>query len=109
MNRYQKGMLALFTCGLVLMLSFPPYFGIDGASQGRIHAFLGYHPFWDPPTREEALAVLSEAGAEPGRSLQLTDLRVDRNNVRLTLNVLGLVLASSIAILALRTRSAGRA
>jgi hypothetical protein len=109
MNRYQRGILALFACGLVLMLSFPPYFGIDEGSQGRVHAFLGFHPFWDPPTREDALAVLSEAGAEPGRSLQLTDLRVGRNNVRLTLNVLGLVLASSIAILALRTRSAGHA
>ena len=101
-------MLALFTCGLILMFLFPPYFGIDRSSNGQVHASVGYHPVWDPPDREHVLSVLSETGLASEADLQLSNLEVGRNNVLLGIQTLGLYLLSLVGFLASRTRRGER-
>ena len=70
MNRPRLGVLSLLVIGLVAMLIFPPYFAVDMTSNGRIHGSLGYHPAWDPPSQERALAILSDGGILPDSGVQ---------------------------------------
>jgi len=44
---------------LAVLLSFPPFFGIDTTSNGRVHADIGHHPRWRPPSPEQVLRAVS--------------------------------------------------
>ena len=105
MNRAQLGILVLFIAGLVVIFLFPPYFGMDTTTDGRIHGFLGYHPAWNAPSQERAYAILLEGGVLPDSGVQVSDLAVRRNTIRLTLNALSLFVLCLISFLLLRSRS----
>lgn len=79
---------------IALMLAFPPFFARDESSAGQPHAFIGYHPRWDPPQPEVAGQTLSDAVGMEVRASQ-TEVRV--NWVRLAVGVL-VVLGASIVV-----------
>lgn len=107
MNRWQKGLTTLALALVALFFLFPPYYGIDTASDGRLHAFAGYHPVWDPPSQEDLLAVFEQAGlVEEGRLLPAS-LEGGLNTVRLGFNILILGIATLIGLAILRTRRRG--
>ena len=103
---------------VVVLLAFPPYFGIDTASRGRLHAAMGHHPRWAPPSAAEVCAVLANRQRGPGpgatvecppsaeRARQL-DARI--NTVRLATELAGLMLIfAASAWLATRWQSGRR-
>ena len=49
MNKRQKSVLAVGTMVLILLIVYPPYFAIGRESDGKLHAFVGYHWVWNPP------------------------------------------------------------
>ncbi len=103
MNGRQWVVAGLASLALLLMLLFPPYFGIDRTSDGRVHAFLGYHPLWAPPTATDALPVLAGEAVAPyaGTEPQNVDVRMDL--VRLGINVIALAIAVGAGLFVLRS------
>ena len=95
--------MALSAGGSILMLIFPPFYGIDTTSDGQIHAFIGHHALWSPPTPEHVFAILSEAEVGPEGGLENSNLEVRRNNVRLGSNIFVLILLSLLGLLMLKT------
>ena len=89
---------------LVGLWMVPPFAVIDDGSGGVRHAALGHRPIWDPPSAVEAEAVLTRlvGPSEPGSA---SLLRVKRNNVRLGLETLMVLLAVGVlAVLGRRAR-----
>lgn len=105
MNRRQRTALALFVLAIIALFLFPPFFAIDPASEGRIHAPIGYHPVWAPPDQAYAYEVLVEKGFLPSEGLEVTSLEVRRNSVLLVFSLLLLLVAVSVAVFLLRTRN----
>jgi hypothetical protein len=89
--------------GVVGLWVAPPFAVIDDGSGGARHAALSHYPAWDPPSSVEAEAALTRlvGPPEPG---SVPRLRVKRNNVRLGLETLIVLLAA--AVLALLGRRA---
>jgi hypothetical protein len=56
-----KIIVSLFFLVLVIKILFPPLavMKMDGDSIAK-HAFVGYHPIWDPPTKKYAYEFLEE-------------------------------------------------
>jgi hypothetical protein len=102
MNRPQLGILLLLVVGLAAMVAFPPYFGMDVTSDGRIHGFLGYHPAWDPPSQEGAYAILLDDGLVPASGVQASNLAVRTNVIRMALNALAFVILCLVGVRLLR-------
>lgn len=105
MKRPRLGIFTLVLAGLAVLFLFPPFFAVDPTSDGRIHGSLGYHPAWSAPSQERAYAILAEGGVLPDSGVQVSDLAVRRNTVRLTLNALALLVFVMVGFLVLRGRS----
>ena len=107
MNRKQKGILLVAALVLILMILFPPYYGIDRESGGRVHAFVGYHAIWNPPSASyvyERLAFLDPESADPGR---LSSFEARLNAVRMIFNCAILGIATALAMFVLRKQPKG--
>ena len=108
MNRRQISFPVLFLGGLIAMVLFPPYFGMDTTSNGQIHGGLGYFPVWEPPTQQHALALLTESGVVPEGGVRASDLAIRRNVVGLTVNAIVLFLLCLLGFALLGTRGGQR-
>jgi hypothetical protein len=104
MNKRQRTALALFVLAIIALFLFPPFFAIDPTSEGRIHAPIGYHPVWAPPDQTYAYEILAEKGFLLSGDLEVSRLRVGRNNVLIVFSLLLLLLGFSVAVFLLRTR-----
>ena len=71
--------LATGVAVVLLMVLFPPYFGVYDQTGVNRHTGLGYHPIWNPPSRAEAYATIhgvspdaaqSESGGNVTRSVE---------------------------------------
>ena len=105
MNKRQRVLLICSIVGFVLMLLFPPYFVIDSQSQGRIHSPIGYHPAWDPPSKEDGHEVLMKRGLIPEEGIEVAPLVIGKNVVLLVFNTVFLLLITSAGLYLLRTRN----
>jgi hypothetical protein len=104
---------------VVVLLAFPRYFGIDTASGGRLHAAMGHHPRWAPPSAAEVCAALANRQRGPGLGTTVEcppsaerarRLAARVNTVRLVIELAGLMLIlSASAWLATRWQSRRRA
>jgi hypothetical protein len=103
MNERQKGVLVLFIIAIITMFLFPPYFGIDRDSQGRVHGPVGFHPAWAPPGPEHVLGVFEEDGLVPEEGIEASALDIRVNKVGMVFEFIILVLLTSAALFALRT------
>lgn len=97
------------TVSLVLVLVliiFPPFFGIDNESAGMAHANLGYFPIWAKPGESDAFYGLVERGMvkefdsdadqstiEPGR------YTAHLNKVHLAANMLLVAFANTLMLI----------
>jgi hypothetical protein len=93
------------------MFVFPPYAGMDTESEGRVHAFLGYYPFWDPPTPEDVFHALRQrfpeleelgAGANDVDSKRLSSFSPLFNRVRLVFNLVFVGMGTGLLLVLLR-------
>jgi hypothetical protein len=107
MHKQQKGILVVAALVLLVMILFPPYYGIDRESGGRLHAFIGYHPVWDPPSASDVYQRLTPAAPEGSSPGDLSSFEARLNVVRLAFNLALLGVAAVLAKFALRRLSGG--
>ena len=113
MNTKQKVVIVCEVVLLLLMFIFPPYAGIDTESDGRIHAFLGYYPVWDPPSSEDVFHALRQrfpslgglsASADDVNDARLSSFSPLFNKVRLIFNVTVSLLIIGLLLILLRSK-----
>ncbi len=91
------------TVGAILLIFlFPPFMSIDAHSGGRVHASMGYHPIWDPPSSIFAYRTLYPNVRELPDVDRLTACTPRINRVRLTVNVVAIAFGGILTILMLR-------
>jgi hypothetical protein len=114
MNRKQRVVLLIELALLAVMFVFPPYAGIDRESEGRIHAPLGYYPFWSPPTSQDVFHALRErfpslevpdADGRTADEHRLASFEPIFNKVHLIFNVALSMLATGLLFLVFRNRA----
>jgi hypothetical protein len=114
-----KHILAVAVVVLLLMVLFPPYFGVYDQPGANLHTSLGMHPIWDPPSLAEAYvaihgeshdAALQLPAAERSRVTEerLALTRVGFNKVGFVFEVVVLALVSSVVGLLRRRQLARR-
>jgi len=88
---------------VVVLLACPPYYGAATASAGQLHAALGHHPCWAPPSAVEMCAALANRQRRPGPGMTVdcppsaergTQFQARVNTVRLAAEIAGLTLIS---------------
>lgn len=92
---------------IFVLILFPPYFGIDVESEGRVHAFIGYHPIWSPPSSEQVYEILTSESASAVDAVRLSSFEARLNVVRLAFNIFVLVIVAVVALIVFRQRSTG--
>ncbi len=107
MNSRQKYTISLAGLFIVALILFPPYFGIDVESEGRVHAFIGYRPVWSPPSAEQVYEILTSESASDVDVARLSSFEARLNVVRLAFNVFVLVIVAVVALIVFRQRSTG--
>lgn len=108
MSRRQRTVLWVEAAVLSTMLAAPPYFGVERASGGRVHAQLGYFAFWDPPSSVEVCRALRERYSSLPDCENRPDAFESRlNKVRLSLNVAASLVAAAALLHLLRDKAAG--
>ncbi|MCK5652075.1 MAG: hypothetical protein KAJ42_11885 [Gemmatimonadetes bacterium] len=105
MNKKQRGVLALSAIAIITFFLFPPYFGIDRNSQGRVHGPVGFHPAWAPPGPEHVLGVFEEDGLVPEEGIEASALDIRVNKVGVVFELVILALLASAALFVFRPRS----
>jgi hypothetical protein len=107
MNRNQKRVLAIGVLILIALIVHPPYFGIDRDSGGKLHAFIGYHWIWRPPSSAYVYERLTKSDPAGIDSVRLASFAARVNSVRLVQNIvaLGAVVALSIVLLKRRKKA----
>lgn len=91
---------------VLVLIIFPPFFGIDNESAGKVHTNLGYFPIWAKPGESDAFDGLVERGLlreyecsadhsiiEPGR------YTAHMNKVHLAANMLLVVFANVMMLI----------
>lgn len=113
MKRSTKAILFAFFTVLILMVVFPPYaiMIMEGDNIAR-HAFVGYHPIWDPPTKIFAYEFLEKKpfvkNDSPGFAVQLPSCIVIFNKIRFITNISILIFVASVLLLIFRQRKQTR-
>jgi len=108
MKTIEHSIVACAALVLLLMFLYPPFMSIDPESGGRVHAALGCHAVWKPPSPEFVFRSLYPDAPELPDAERLAGFVPRINRVRLTVNVLGVALAGSLAIWVLRRRLSRR-
>jgi len=92
--------------GLVLLLLFlyPPFMSVDPESGGRVHAALGHHAVWDPPSPEFVFRALYPTAPELPSAERLAGFVPRVNRVRLTIHTLAVLLICGLVVFILRRR-----
>ena len=115
MNRKQKVVVIIEAAVLAAMFVFPPYAGIDRESDGRIHAFLGYYPFWSPPSSEDVFQFLRQRfpGELDGVAQSIDESRLSSfdpifNKVRFVFNATLSLLVTTLLLAVFRTGKKAR-
>jgi hypothetical protein len=93
----QKWILVAAALILLAMILFPPYFGVDRESGGRLHAFIGHHPIWDPPPASYVYQRLSSGDPGSSAPADLSSFEARVNVVRLARNIALLGVAALLA------------
>ena len=52
----------IFIIILIILVCFPPYYGVDNESKGSAHTFLGYKPIWKKISQYEVYSALIDSG-----------------------------------------------
>jgi hypothetical protein len=95
---------ALGAAAIVALFLVPPFFGVDRASGGRVHAAIGHHPVWRPPTSEQVFVALAPPGTLLPAPARLADFQARINRVRLTGEAFAVALAVALGQTMLRRR-----
>jgi len=107
MTRRHRALVLALAAGAAFEVVLPPYFAMDTASGGRVHAALGHRPAWRPPSAEAALPSLWALPAARGRHIRTEDVTVRRNVVRIVAELLALALGGAVGLLATNLRRPG--
>ncbi len=96
MSRARRMVVALGACAILVMFLVPPFFGVDRASEGRLHAAMGRRPVWSAPTSEQVFRALAPPGTPVPAARRLADFEPRVNRVRLTAEAFAVALAMVI-------------
>ena len=77
---------------LLFLMIMPPYYVMDQASRGTIHAPAGHHFFWKPPDAQDAALLLDKMfpdrkSSDPGEGAPHS-YTVNLNKIRLVIFVI---------------------
>ena len=109
MNRRQKVVLGIEVIVVLALFAFPPYFGIDRESEGRIHGPVGHFPVWDPPSTSDVFEALVELHPElQGQRDRLEAFQPGLNRVKLTMTVTASLLLAGVLLYVLREKADAR-
>lgn len=100
MAHFRRIVILIAAVLLGTLALYPPYFGIDRASGGTLHASMGHHPIWHPPASAavyERLTGNSSVGIPVDR---LEQYQTGLNKVRLLIEAVMLVGVTGIVLLA---------
>jgi len=103
MSRLQIAVAGVAFVLFLVVVVFPPYFGIDVESGGTLHASIGHHPIWSPPSSEYVCHALNPEAAEVCRE-GTSAYRSGLNEVRLILQEVLLVAGTFVVLLVVRRR-----
>jgi hypothetical protein len=103
MSRAQIAVTGVAAFLILVMLVFPPYFGVDVEWGGTIHASIGHHPAWNPPGSEYVCLALNPEAAEGCRE-SASAYRSGLNKVRLVLQVVFVLVLMFVVLLVARRR-----
>ena len=107
--------LATAAAVILLMALFPPFFGVYDQTGVNQHTGLGYHPVWNPPSQAEAYATIQVVYADAAPSVsgggitrtieeRVALTRVGFNKVGFVLQIIVLVIATTVASLVVARR-----
>ncbi len=108
MKLIRRVILIIAVTATILLCLYPPWMCIDLQSEGRVHAGLGNHAIWHPPSSEFAFRTLYPDVADLPAAERLADFVPRINKVGFTLSAFALALVASISQLVLRKRSLSR-
>jgi hypothetical protein len=94
MVRIRRAIVLLSAIVFIVMVLFPPYAAMKLPKEENVHAFIGYHPIWNPPNAEYAYKVLSGEPHDPADGADLSNYIVMFNKVRFIFNFMLLLLIS---------------
>jgi len=77
--KVNKILLFLFLLILLVQFLFPPYFGMDSLSNGKVHTFLGYHPVWKDIPPEKVYKFMLEKGKIVSDSIPTSENKLTFN------------------------------
>ena len=110
MNRRQGTVLCIELILLLVLCAFPPYFGIDRNSEGRIHGPVGHFPIWDPPSTSDVFEALAQLHPElKGQRDRLEAFQPGLNKVKLTIMMTASVLLAGVLLCLFRGKPAAKA
>lgn len=94
MNKLKFFVHLVYAISLITLSVFPPYYGKDIASNGKIHCFLGYYAIWDKPTSNIVYNKLVDEGKVdegliPDQNFErMQDFVTEFNKVRYIFNLI---------------------
>ncbi len=94
MKIVDRAILAIAVLALLLVILFPPWMCVDPQSGGRVHAALGHHSLWSPPSPESIFRTLYPDVREVPGAVRLADFNPAVNRVQFTIEACAIVLAA---------------
>ena len=109
MNRRQGVVLCVEVMLLLILCAFPPYFGIDRESEGRVHGPVGHFPVWDPPSTADVFEALVKLHPElKDQRDRLETFQPGLNKVKLTMTATASLLVAGALLYVFREKHAAR-
>ncbi len=100
----ERSIIAASALVLLLVFLYPPFMCIDPESNGRVHASLGHHAVWQPPSQEYIFRTLYPSAPGLPNQERLAGFVPRVNRIRLTLYLLAVGLTDIVLLSALRRR-----
>ena len=98
MPAFERATVAVTAAAVILLFLVPPFMSVDAASGGRVHASLGYHPVWSPPTADAAFRALYPDAHEAPTQVRLADVTPRINRVKLSASAVAVSLLCVLVI-----------
>lgn len=104
MNKIQRFIILTAIVLILVSVLFPPYAAGKLPIGENIHAGIGYHPIWKRPSVEYAYMVLHGEKYDPAAGIDLSSYFVMFNKVGFILQLIAILLISSIMLIVFRKR-----
>ncbi|OGF67170.1 MAG: hypothetical protein A2Y62_07080 [Candidatus Fischerbacteria bacterium RBG_13_37_8] len=97
-KRIKRTSLIFGVLAVIFLYLYPPYFGIDKASEDKIHAYIGHHLLWQPPNSEQVFHALHPEESSLPDATRLADFEARLNMVRLAMEVFFIMIVIALVL-----------